>query len=117
MLRGNDHEGGAKDRIWPGRVDLQASLERGGQRKVDLGTLTAADPFLLHRPCRLRPVDVFEPIEQPMSVSRVEAPQAQAPAPQAAAPDAPTPPADTPLFGAVSHAATSATAEIRPKIL
>ncbi|MCK0743755.1 energy transducer TonB [Chromohalobacter nigrandesensis] len=43
------------------------------------------------------PEDNREPVEQPMSVSRVETPEArQASAPEAAAPDAPTPPTQTP---------------------
>ncbi|MBZ5876713.1 energy transducer TonB [Chromohalobacter israelensis] len=60
------------------------------------GVLMALGLFYLLALLVAPPDDAREPIEQPMSVSRVEAPQAQAPAPQAAAPDAPTPPADTP---------------------
>ncbi|SOC56159.1 outer membrane transport energization protein TonB [Chromohalobacter canadensis] len=61
------------------------------------GILMALGLFYLLALLVAPPEDNREPIEQPMSVSRVEAPEAQqASAPEAAAPDAPTPPAQTP---------------------
>ncbi|WP_280561289.1 TonB family protein [Chromohalobacter sp. 48-RD10] len=61
------------------------------------GILMALGLFYLLALLVAPPEDNHEPVEQPMSVSRVEAPEAQqASAPEAAAPDAPTPPAQTP---------------------
>lgn len=61
------------------------------------GILMALGLFYLLALLVAPPEDNREPVEQPMSVSRVEAPEAQeASAPEAAAPDAPTPPTQTP---------------------
>ncbi|MCK0752784.1 energy transducer TonB [Chromohalobacter japonicus] len=61
------------------------------------GILMALGLFYLLALLVAPPEDNREPVEQPMSMSRVEAPETQqASAPEAAAPDAPTPPAQTP---------------------
>lgn len=62
------------------------------------GILMALGLFYLLALLVAPPEDNREPVEQPMSMSRVEAPETQqASAPEAAAPDAPTPPPPSPV--------------------
>ncbi len=61
VLRCQHHEGGAVDRVGSRREEADRRVAVSLDGELDLGTLGAADPVLLHDPHALRPVQAVEP--------------------------------------------------------
>ena len=70
MVRRECQERGAKERVLPGREDLD-TLVRPGDREEDARPFRAADPVLLHQPHALRPaLEVSDGVEQLLGKAR-----------------------------------------------
>ena len=92
VIGGDGHKAGAEDRVRPGRVDLDRTLEVAA-RERELQTLRLADPVLLHQLDLLGPVlKAIQPFQQFLGeVGDLEEPLAELPLldQRAAAPAAP----------------------------